>query len=218
MNNIKAVLFDLDGTLADTAADLNSALNQLLIEENLAPLPLEKIKPIVGGGSRSLIEFGLKISAQDPRYPELRKRFFANYEKYLTQQTTFFTGITEVLNFLDQEKIIWGIITNKPARFTQPLLEHLKLSSRAHCVISGDTLQHQKPHPAQLEYACEVLQLQPENCIYIGDMLTDVMASRAANMPALVALYGYIPADQDPTEWQADGYLKRATDLIGWLT
>jgi len=217
MKPIHSILFDLDGTLLDTAADLGTALNALLSEEKLPNVPFDAIRTTAGLGSRALLNLGMKIDPTHERYTLLQNRFFEFYEKHLTDQTQFFPGMTETLLFLDQKNISWGIVTNKPSRFTKPLLNHLQLDQRAGCIISGDTLPFHKPHPAPLQHACDLLKCHTENCIYVGDAESDVLASRSANMRVFTALYGYISPNENPTEWKADGYLNHPTDLIQWL-
>lgn len=217
MKPTKAVLFDLDGTLLDTAADLGTALNHVLREEGLPPLPQSSIRSSAGNGCRGLLKLGLQLAESDPRYPQLCARLLKWYEKSMLEQTELFEGMAETLCYLEQEKIRWGIVTNKPERYTHPLMQHLGLDVRAYCIISGDTLPFRKPHPAPILHACQLLASKPEEAIYIGDMKTDVEASRLAGVPSITALYGYIPAGERPEEWQADGYLHHPTDLIAWL-
>ena len=214
----RAVLFDLDGTLLDTAADLGAALNALLQEEGLPPLPMSAIRPAAGNGCRGLLRLGLQITTTDPRYPAFCERLLDLYEKHMLCQTNLFTGMAETLQFLDEQAIRWGIVTNKPQRYTLPLMQHLTLDTRAHCIISGDTLPFRKPHPAPILHACQLLAAPPETTLYIGDMKTDVEASRLAGVAPLTALYGYIPVGERPEEWPAAGYLNKPTDLIDWLT
>lgn len=217
MNALQSILFDLDGTLLDTAADLATALNKIFVEENLPALSLEKIRPIINEGFHHLLKLGIDVTPNTTYYNQLRERFFHYYEENLTNQTKFFVGIEKILNILKQKKISWGIVTNKPMRFTHPLQQRISLLKQAKCIVSGDTLPYQKPHPEPLEYACRLLNCNTENCIYVGDAKTDIIAANQAKMRALVALYGYIPHDQNPQEWQADGYLTQPMDLMKWL-
>ncbi|MDX1900835.1 MAG: HAD-IA family hydrolase [Gammaproteobacteria bacterium] len=217
MKSIQAILFDLDGTLLDTAADLGAALNQLLLEEKLPVQSFEKIRPAAGMGTSGLLKLGFGVNASNSNYSRLRNRFLELYDQHLTEQTQLFPGVLEILQILDERKIPWGIVTNKPARFTDPLIRYLQFESRAHCVISGDTLPFHKPHPAQILHACELLTCPPENCIYVGDMQTDVIASRHANARAFTALYGYISPEENPRNWNADVYLEQPNDLLEWI-
>lgn len=217
MNSIKAILFDLDGTLLDTATDLGRALNHLLEEEALPPLPIEAIRPAAGAGSAGLLKLGMNVLPDDPRYSALSERLLNFYQQYLLNTTHFFPGIEQTLDYLDQHAISWGIVTNKPARYTDPLIAHLKLDQRAVCVISGDSLKNRKPHPEPLLHACQLLQQAPENCLYVGDSAIDIQACKAAGNPSLAALYGYIPLGEDPFSWGADGYIQHASEIIQWL-
>ncbi len=218
MKNINVVLFDLDGTLLDTAMDLGSALNHLLIEEQQPTLPYEKIRPEAGRGSKGLLKLGFGIDETDQHFSRLTKRFLALYQQYLLDTTQFFPGIEESLRYLEKQHIPWGIVTNKPAKFTNQLAHHLHLTNRAGCIISGDSLAKQKPHPEPILYACKLLQRQPENCLYIGDSEMDIHASKAAGGFSLAAMYGYIPTSVNPQDWKADGYIHHARDIIDFLT
>jgi len=217
MNAIKAVLFDLDGTLLDTATDLGRALNHLLEEQALPPLPLETIRPAAGSGSAGLLKLGMNVLPDDPRYSALSERLLHFYQQYFLSTTHFFPGIEQTLDFLDQHRMPWGIVTNKPACYTDPLITHLKLDQRAVCVISGDSLKNRKPHPEPLLHACKLLQQAPENCLYVGDSAIDIEACKAAGNPSLAALYGYIPPEENPLSWGADGYIQHASEIIQWL-
>jgi len=215
---IRAVLFDLDGTLLDTAADLGCALNLLLAEENLPPLSQELIRPHAGSGCRGLLKLGLSIPHTHHQYHEMATRLLNYYANCLTRQTRLFDGMAETLDFLDKKNISWGVVTNKPARFTLPLLAHFGLDKRARCIISGDTLPRHKPDPAPLLRACELMAIPPERCLSLGDMKTDVEAGIGAGTTVLTALYGYIPPEEHPLEWPAAGWLHQPLDLIEWLS
>lgn len=217
MNSINAVLFDLDGTLLDTAYDLGLALNHLLQEEQLPVIPFDKIRPMAGSGCRGLLKIGMNIGQEDPRYANFSERLLALYQHYLLETTHFFPGIENTLAFLDQRKIPWGIVTNKPAKYTDPLMNHLQLDKRAGCIISGDSLSKSKPHPEPILHACHLLQQVPKDCLYIGDSAIDIQACKAAGSPSLAALYGYIPAEDDPMAWGADGYIHHASEIVNWL-
>jgi len=217
MNSIKAVLFDLDGTLLDTANDLGLALNHLLQDHQLPVIPFEKIRFMAGAGCRGLLKLGMNIGPEDERYPTLCQQLLNLYQRYLVETTQFFPGILSTLDFLEKKSIPWGIVTNKPAKYTDPLIRHLQLDKRASCVVSGDTLPNCKPHPEPILYACNLLQQNPENCLYIGDSLIDILACKAAGSPSLGALYGYIPAEEDPLLWGADGYIHHASEIIHWI-
>lgn len=217
MKSIQSVLFDLDGTLIDTANDLGLALNSLLREHALPILSLEQIRPEAGRGSKGLIKLGFDIEESDLRYTTLCENLLNYYETYLLNTTALFHGMEEVLLYLEKKQIPWGIVTNKPEKFTYEILRGLQLTERAGCIISGDTLQNRKPHPQPLLHACEQLKQNPENCLYIGDSETDVIASKAAGLNSLVALYGYIPKIEDPKTWRADGYIQHPLEIMQWM-
>lgn len=217
MNSINAVLFDLDGTLLDTASDLGLALNHLLQEQHLPPLPIETIRPAAGSGCVGLLKLGMNIDPYDFRYPALSERLLNLYQHHLLDTTQFFPGIENTLDFLDKNAISWGVVTNKPARYTDQLIAHLQLDKRAACVISGDSLPNRKPHPEPLLHACRLLRQLPANCLYVGDSAIDIQACKAAGNPSLAALYGYIPAEEDPFTWGADGYIQHASEIIRWI-
>lgn len=217
MTAISAVLFDLDGTLLDTANDLGKALNTLLSKHGLPQLPFSRIRPEAGRGSRGLIKVGFNIDENDARYTELCDALLALYEDYLLHSTHLFPGMEEVLTHLENKGIPWGIVTNKPEKFTKEIVKGLNLSERAQCIISGDTLPQRKPHPDPVLHACKLLNQDPATCLYVGDSEVDIIASRAAGTASLVALYGYIPAVENPSTWNADGYIQQPIDIIRWL-
>jgi len=210
------VLFDLDGTLLDTASDMAGALNALLIEEGRAPLPFEQLRPSVSHGALALVRLGFGTLIE-PELSQLRARFLDLYGRRLTRETRIYAGLPRALDHLDRAGIRWGIVTNKPGFLTEPLLEHLGLRARAQVVVSGDTLPQRKPHPAQLLHAAAQLELPPGKCLYIGDAERDVLAARAAGMHVWVALFGYIPAAERPLEWPAHGWLHTPRELAELL-
>lgn len=214
---VQGVLFDLDGTLLDTAADLGNALNQLLREEGLPKQPMAAIRLFAGTGCRGLLKLGMNISETDPRYPTYCDRLLGLYENTMLDETRLFQGMTETLAFLEQKQIHWGIVTNKPQRYTIPITQHLGLDRQARCIVSGDTLPFRKPHPAPLLHACQLLASPPQNTLYVGDMHSDVKASRLAGLSPITALYGYIPSGENPETWQADAWLNHPTDLMDLL-
>ncbi len=216
-NSIRAVLFDLDGTLLDTAPDLIYALNCLRQHHGLTDLSLADMRPIANLGSKALVCRAFDIKDDDAKLSPLREEFLNFYEQHITRATQFFPHIENVLLALDQRHIPWGIVTNKLKRHTHVILERLQLSHRPACIVCGDTLSKSKPDPAPIRYACELLNQEPADCVYIGDAITDVMASKAAGTKALVALYGYIHANEDPFEWKADGYIKKPEEILDAL-
>ncbi|RKZ36608.1 MAG: phosphoglycolate phosphatase [Gammaproteobacteria bacterium] len=215
---IQTVLFDLDGTLLDTAPDLAFALNTVLSEQKREPLPLEQIRPWVSHGGNTLIKNGFQLSEQDPAIKSLRKRFLDIYLDHIADHTRLFEGMPEVLETLESGGIQWGVVTNKPTYLTTPLLQQLGLTSRSVCNISGDTLPQCKPDPAPLLHACELAQTIPAHCIYVGDAPRDIEAGRRAGMRTLVALYGYIETFEHPTQWGATGMIQKPLDLLSWIS
>jgi N-acetyl-D-muramate 6-phosphate phosphatase len=199
-----AVLFDLDGTLADTAPDLAAALNAILLEDGHAALPYAMIRPWVSWGAVHLIRLGYGEALDALRMTELRGRFLSCYETGLCRESRLFAGVPEALAALEAAGVPWGIVTNKPGWLTDPLVAALGLSERAGTVISGDTLAFAKPHPMPLLHAARELGVPPGRCVYVGDNIRDIEAGRAAGMYTIAATWGYIPTDDDPANWQAD--------------
>lgn len=214
---IRTVLFDLDGTLVDTAPDLGLALNELRRRRGLAPLAEAKCRPQASHGSQGLIQLGLGIGQDHPDFPALREEFLEVYEAHLTRNSPMFPGMAEVLSTLENQGMNWGVVTNKPARLTKPLLDHLGLTTRAVCVVCGDTLPQSKPHPAPMLHACRLAGSAPAQCLYVGDARRDMDAANAAGMPSVVAMYGYLGAEDRPEEWGAIGHIASPADLLDWL-
>lgn len=214
---IKGVLFDLDGTFADTAPDLAAALNQVLEEEGKAPLPFETIRPVVSHGGIALIRLGFNLSEQDIDFERLKKRFLSIYLNNISVLTNVFDGINELLEVLEKKDIAWGIVTNKPAWLTDPLMEQLGYSGKAATIVSGDTTPNSKPHPGPLFYACRQINCQPEECLYIGDAERDIIAGKRAGMLTLTALFGYIETNDTPENWGADALIKHPGEIIDFL-
>jgi len=212
-----AVLFDLDGTLADTAPDLGAALNRLLEEEGRAQLPLGLLRSHVSGGARSLILAGFALGPGDEDFPRLATRFLEHYAAALCVATQLFPGILSLLEALEQRNLKWGIVTNKAQRFALPLIEQLGLRRRAACIVSGDTALRPKPHPAPLLLACAALQVSPANASYVGDDLRDIVAGRAAGLRTITAAYGYLGGEAHYATWQADAVISAPGDLLGLL-
>lgn len=214
---ITTVLFDLDGTLLDTAPDLADALNTVLAENRREPLPYETIRGVVSHGGVALIKLGFGLDESSPDFEPLRQRLLSIYRANLSGKTRPFPGMAELLEQLEQGGRNWGVVTNKPAWLTEPLMQELGLLQRAACVVSGDTLAERKPHPAPMLHACELAGSRPEQCVYIGDARRDIEAGRNARMHTLLALFGYFMDDDRPGEWQADGMLEQPLDLLAWL-
>lgn len=210
-------MFDLDGTLADTAPDLAIALNQTLERHGRKPLSLEQIKPSVSHGAAALIRFGFGLGPEDSEFEPLRQELLQFYSTDNGRHTTLFPGIDELLLQLEQHGLRWGVVTNKPTWLTDPLMQHLGLSQRADAVVSGDTTRHSKPHPEPILHACRVVGSTPAECIYVGDAQRDIEAGREAGTATLVAMFGYLGRDDRPAEWQADGMIERPADILRWV-
>jgi len=217
MPSYSAILFDLDGTLADTAPDLAYALNTILQQEGYSTLNYETIRPVASNGSAGLLGLGFNITPEHTDYAELQRRLIEVYENNIARETRLFSGMSEVLEQLEQQNIAWGIVTNKPAFLTEPLSEKLGLIGRAGCIVSGDTTDHSKPHPAPMIHACELLSCLPEQCVYIGDAQRDIEAGKNANMHTITARYGYISVHDDPTSWQADAIVDHPSEILKWI-
>jgi N-acetyl-D-muramate 6-phosphate phosphatase len=213
----QGILFDLDGTLADTAPDLAAAVNKMRHERGLDMVPLENLRPLASAGARGLLGGAFGIGPEHGDYASMREEFLANYEADLCIETILFPGIQEILDDLDARGVRWGIVTNKVARLTEPLVAQLGLDTRAGCVVSGDTTPHSKPHPAPLLHAAKELDLQPERVVYVGDDLRDVQAGFAAGMVTVAAAYGYCGNDIPPTRWHATHVVKSTGELLKLL-
>jgi N-acetyl-D-muramate 6-phosphate phosphatase len=214
---IKAVLFDLDGTLADTAHDLGYALNRQRIARGLSALPIALIRTEASAGARGLLGLGFSIKPGDSGYDAMRAEFLDFYAEHLCRETSLFPGIAELLDQLDDRQLPWGIVTNKPARFTIPLMQELGLSQRAACVISGGDTTHSKPHPEPLLTASSAMAIAPDECIYLGDDIRDVQASLAAGMEPVIARYGYLGSASPPESWGARYLIDQPQELLGYL-
>jgi 2-phosphoglycolate phosphatase len=215
--DIRTVLFDLDGTLLDTAPDLAAALNTVLEENQLPTLPYESIRTVVSHGGSALIKIGFKLQQDDPRFDPLRQRLLAVYRENISRRTTLFPGMDALLQEIEQRGLNWGVVTNKPGWLTDPLLKDLQLYDRAICVISGDTLQQRKPHPAPLLHACQLAGSLPEQCLYVGDAQRDIEAGRNAGMHTMVALFGYFTDQDQPHSWGATHSIEEPRELLAWL-
>jgi N-acetyl-D-muramate 6-phosphate phosphatase len=213
---IRAVLFDLDGTLLDTAPDMVAALNALRHENSLPSLPSAAIRPAVSHGAVRVVKAGFPDADSDTS-TRLQRRFLEIYRGALSIHTRLFPGMEQVMDALDARRIKSGIVTNKAAWLTDPLLAELKLSQRFACVVSGDTLSERKPHPLPLLHAAAAAGVAAGACIYVGDAERDVQAAHAAGMTALVANYGYLQADEDSSLWGGDAYLSQPLDILNWL-
>ncbi|HEX5394268.1 MAG TPA: HAD-IA family hydrolase [Rhodocyclaceae bacterium] len=214
---IRAVFFDLDGTLADTALDLGGALNQMLRQEDRPQLAAEQLRPHVSGGARALLKLGFGILPDDPDYPARQQRFLDIYTDRLCQETTLFPGMNELLLNLEQRSILWGIVTNKAQRFTAPLVTGLGLTERSAAIVSGDSAPKAKPAPDTLLLACQQAGVAPGQCIYVGDDLRDVQAGQAAGMGTVIAAWGYLGDGLPIEQWGGDHIVRHPSEILDLL-
>lgn len=213
----RVVLFDLDGTLVDSAPDLAGAGNEMRLQRGLCALPYEVLRPMVGSGARGMVGAAFQVTPDDPGFAALRDEFLSRYEVRLTRESRIFDAMLPVLDALDAAGTRWGIVTNKITRYTQPIVHALGLAARAAVVISGDSTAHAKPHPAPLLEAARRLEVPAVECVYVGDDLRDVQAGRAAGMRTLAAAWGYLGLGEPITAWNADAIVESPADLLQWL-
>jgi phosphoglycolate phosphatase len=213
---IKAVLFDLDGTLADTAGDLAAAANRMLEVRGLPARALELLRPQASHGARGLLGVAFGVGPSDAGYEALRVEFLDTYERDLCVTSRLFEPLEVLLDVLETQHIPWGVVTNKVSRFTVPLMMLLRLSERAACIVSGDTTPYAKPHPEPCLEAARLIEIEPSHCVYIGDDARDIEAGRAAGMQTIAAAYGYC-GDSDPFSWRADTVVSSPADLLPLL-
>lgn len=214
---VKAVLFDLDGTLIDSAPDLAAAADKLRTDRGMPPLPYEAYRPMAGAGARGMVGVAFGVTPDDAEFIPLRDEFLTNYERCMTERTHAFAGVTEMLVELQTRQLAWGVVTNKAARFTEPLTRGMPLFATAQAVVSGDTTPHAKPHPAPLLEAARRMGLDPAHCIYVGDDERDIVAGRAAGMATVAATYGYLGAKVDTAAWKADAEINSPLALLQLL-
>jgi len=214
---IDLVLFDLDGTLADTAPDLAAAANRQRSGRGLEPLPIEQLRPMASHGARGLIGRALGLAPGDTDYEAARLEFLSFYEQALCVHTRLFEGMAETLNRIETEGRRWGVVTNKASRFTEPLMERLGLHRRAACLVSGDTTAHAKPHPAPIEHALAVCAVTSARAVYVGDDRRDIEAGRAARVSTVVAAYGYLGTEADIDAWGGDHVIDSPQQLLPWI-
>lgn len=215
--NIRAILFDLDGTLIDSAPDLGAAADKMRTDRGLPPLPLGRYRPVAGTGARGLLAEALGVTSECADFPRLREEFFLNYEARMTENTLVFQGVVELVQGILQRQLVWGVVTNKSARFTIPLTRTIPLFSSAAAIVSGDTTPYSKPHPAPLLEAAIRLGIPPDQCIYVGDDERDIVAGRAAGMGVIAATYGYLGNGANPGQWEADAVIKYPLELLQLL-
>ncbi len=213
---LRGVLFDLDGTLLDTAPDMAAALNRLRVAEGLEALPFSQIRPHVSHGAQRLLRLAFGAPEAE-RHESLRRRFLDFYRAALAVHTRLFDGFEAVLSSIEGSGLRWGIVTNKPGWLAEPLVAEVGLAGRCACLVAGDTLAERKPHPLPLLHAAGLLGFEPWECVYVGDAERDVQAARNAGMIPLVAGFGYLGDGEDPAAWQAEAIFARPEELVDWL-
>lgn len=209
------ILFDLDGTILDTAPDFTVAINRLLVEENQPALSVDAVRSHVSNGSKAAVKHAFNIDESHEKFDSFLERFITYYADTLEKSaSTFFPGMAKLLEDIEALGVTWGIVTNKPGFLTEPLLKTFKLDTRAQCVVSGDTTPHPKPHPAPMFKACDILSESPENCLYVGDAERDIIAGNEAGMTTIAALFGYIPSREEAMQWEANFFVEHSSDIL----
>lgn len=214
---IRAVLFDLDGTLIDSAPDMAAAADKMRLDRGMPSLPQELYRPMVGTGARGMIGVAFGLTPEHPDFPVLKQEFFSNYQRCLTQNTYAFEGVESLIGHLRQRQLMWGVVTNKAERFSGPLTRSMPLFASAAVLISGDTTAHTKPHPEPLFEAARRLGLEPAHCLYVGDDERDIVAGKAAGMGTVAATYGYLGDRADTAQWGAHAAIKSPLALLQLL-
>jgi len=216
-NKISGVLFDLDGTLLDTANDLGEALNYVLKKHGLAQVSRERYRPIASDGALGLLTLGFADKLKNFDYDVLRAEFLAYYQENIAVHTCLYPGVSELLLALNNKNIPWGVVTNKPEGLTRQLLPYYPEFENCLSLIGGDTLVNRKPHPEPIFKACEEIEVASEQCLYIGDALRDIEAGNSANSITVIAKWGYILATEDCTTWQADHHAETPLDILSFI-
>jgi phosphoglycolate phosphatase len=216
-HNVQAVLFDLDGTLIDSAPDLAAAADKLRTDRGLSPIPLEHYRSMAGAGARGLLSVAFGMTPDHPEFSVLKEEFFVNYENCMTQRTFAFDGVRELIDALVAQNLPWGVVTNKASRFALPLTKAMALFSSAGAVVCGDTTPYAKPHPEPLLEAARRLKLDSARCLYVGDDERDILAGLAAGMGTVVATYGYLGQSTSTARWGAHAEIHTATELLSLL-
>jgi 2-phosphoglycolate phosphatase len=215
--NVQAVLFDLDGTLIDSAPDLGAAVDKMRVARGMSSLPLSHYRPMAGAGARGMIGLAFGWTPDHPDYEQLKEEFFVNYTSCMTERTLAFDGVPQLIQELVNLKMPWGVVTNKSKRFAEPLTQAIPLFSSAAVLISGDTTPHAKPHPAPLLEAAKRLGIDPRACVYVGDDERDIVAGHAAQMKTVAATYGYLGAQSDVKSWKAHAQIDSPAQLLKLL-
>lgn len=213
----RALFFDLDGTLLDTARDFAYAINLMLAKRSMPPLNFNLFRAQVYGESKKMVSFAFNLHENDPHFEIIRQEFLHTYHQNCAEKTIFFPGMEILLNKLDAENIPWGIVTSKPTWLAQPVLEHFNLDKRAASIVMGDTVKTVKPDPAPLFYACEKAFISPQHAAYVGDLETDIMAAKAAGMKSIGVTYGYHPPHTNFENWNADLIARQPLEIVQWL-
>lgn len=214
---LQLILFDLDGTLLDTAPDLGLALNMQRERHGLSPLPQSTIRPYASHGSKGLLSIGFGLTPQHVNFADMREEYLNIYDQVMTQSPVLFGGMQVLLTELEKRNLRWGIVTNKPRRFTEPILKKISLQHRAACVVCGDDMLRAKPYPDTLLKACELTGVPAEACIYVGDAERDIQAGKAAGMRTVISMYGYIDSTDQPHEWGSDYSIQHPNELLALI-
>lgn len=217
MGKIKTVLFDLDGTLIDTAPDMVAALDKLCLEEEQTVLAFETVRPVVSNGSVALVKLAFGKNVDNERLEYLKNRYLKIYEQNIAVNSRLFKGTQEVFDYLIEHNMNWGVVTNKPGWLTLPLMKALGLDQQATCIVSGDSTENRKPHPEPMHHACELAGSNTEECLYVGDAKRDIEAGNNAGMKTLIALYGYIGKQENTNSWGADALISKPEEILNHL-
>jgi 2-phosphoglycolate phosphatase len=217
LKHIRAVLFDLDGTLIDSAPDLGAAADKMRLDRGMPSLPDALYRPMAGAGARGMLKVAFDMTPEHQDFMAMREEFFANYEAAMTVRTYVFDGVEELIQHLQLRQMPWGVVTNKMARFTDPLTQAMPLFASAAAIVSGDTTPHAKPHPEPLFEAARRLNMPPEACLYVGDDERDIAAGRSAGMPTVAATYGYLGEKTEVSRWGADLHIDSPKKLLQLL-
>ena len=213
---LSCVLFDLDGTLVDTAPDLISSLNRALEMHGFDPVAAEIVKPFISYGAKAMINASQPV-LDDQLKVDILETMLTHYQNNIAEHTVFFSGMADTLASIEAQGLKWGVVTNKRERFTNPLMDALKLTDRAACIVSGDTTRNPKPHPEPMLAACKQADVNPQECVYIGDALHDITAGKNAQMKTLAAVYGYINPGDTPETWGADALIESPEQISTWI-
>lgn len=216
-HNVQAVLFDLDGTLIDSAPDLGAAADKMRTDRGLSPFPLDHYRPMAGAGARGMLGIAFGMTPEHPDFEAMKEEFFVNYESCMTERTRIFEGVADMVARLVAQGLPWGVVTNKSSRFTDPLTQAMDLFATAGAIVSGNTTPHAKPHPEPLFEAARRLSVDPSRCVYVGDDERDIVAGLAAGMGTVAATYGYLGQQADISRWNAHLHIDSPMDLLKFL-